>query len=183
MRVATLIIGLVLSVGLFIQSVLVAGLSSLGDDKQMQASGAAGFWMAFLWVVAAALVIAFPRVSLVLFVLAALLGFAGADHFPDLWIWGSGSLILALFSYLGYLGKRHEQAKQDALLDTANAVRAALATPAIRSTPPRIPAAATQIYCSQCGAPNPTTARFCSACGERLDADALPGLDAGQADL
>lgn len=106
MRIATLIIALVLMLGLFVQSVLVSAGGSLAEDAGTQESGSMGVLVALLWLVAAAFVLAKPRVSAVLFAVAGLLAFAGTGDFPDLWFWGGVSLVLAGFSWLGYREKR-----------------------------------------------------------------------------
>ena len=48
MRIATLILGLVLGAFLFLQSLLVAGLSGAADDEESAAAGALGLFAALL---------------------------------------------------------------------------------------------------------------------------------------
>jgi len=84
MRVATLVIGLILVIGLFIQSLLISGLSDMANNEDTGAAAAVGILMALVWIFGCALVIPFPRVAMVLFSLAGVLGFAASGDFPDL---------------------------------------------------------------------------------------------------
>ncbi|HEU0114608.1 MAG TPA: hypothetical protein VFQ80_08025, partial [Thermomicrobiales bacterium] len=108
MRIATLILGLVLGAFLFVQTFLVYALSGAANDQATSDAGAVGLLMALLWLVACALAIPLPQVSTGIFALAALFGLtAGASSkFSDLTIWGVASLLLAAFSFFGWIGKR-----------------------------------------------------------------------------
>jgi amino acid transporter len=127
--------------------------------------------MALLWLVACALVIPIPLVSTVIFAFAGLIGLgAGASStFTDLTIWGAASLILAAFSFFGWIGKRktarREQEAREQL--AAHAARlqfathaallaaqtsAASAAPAQRP-PVELPSGVER--CAACGAQNP----------------------------
>lgn len=167
MRIAVLVIGLMLSVGLFIQSALVNGLSKAAGNNANVSSGAVGVMMALMWIIACALVIPVPRVAMVLFLLAAIVGFAAAagSSYSDLYFWVVMSALLALFSYFGFRGKRTQQAKEaehDALLRQAIAGRVAPPAPVSASR------ANANRFCPECGAANAATARFCQACGMNL---------------
>jgi hypothetical protein len=170
MRIAVLIIGLVLSVGLFIQSVLVAGLSDAANDEASQSAGAVGVLMALLWVVACGLVIPVPIASVVLFVLAGLAGFAASGEFTDLAYWGGVSLVLAAFSFLGHRGKRKQQRKEDErdelMRRMAGNIQAANMRPAPAPSGP-------DVRCPQCGNRVDTNQRFCGTCG--FDSATLAG--------
>ena len=111
MRIAVLIIGLVLTFVVGVQSCSVAiggevvtGLSETEEEKQevseteeekqegeeLSAGGAAGIFVALLYLLGSALVLAKPRASMWLFVAASLVAFLGATTgFSDLVIWGS----------------------------------------------------------------------------------------------
>ena len=89
MRVATLIIGLMLVLGLFFQSVLVGGLSEVAGDENSSSAAAVGVLMALIWIFGCALVIPLPRIAGILFVLAGVLGFAASVEFPDLGVWAA----------------------------------------------------------------------------------------------
>ncbi len=112
MRIAVLIIGLVLSVGLFIQSILAATGAAIFEDDDVGEAAGIGVFMALMWVVGAALAIPLPRVSLVLFALAGLFGLMGMAAFPDLAVWSGISFVLAVFCYFGFRGKRKAEAKE-----------------------------------------------------------------------
>lgn len=116
MRITTLIIGLVLSIGLFIQSLTVAALGDAANTEDDGAGGALGILLALSWVVASALVIPFPLVSMIFFGLGGIIGIAGGSstEFTDLTVWGVVSLVLALFSFFGWRGKKKQQAKETA---------------------------------------------------------------------
>ena len=114
MRIATLIIGLLLSVGLFIQSLTVASLGDAINTEDDGAAGGGGIVMSLMWVVASALVIAVPVVSMILFVLAGIIGLAvgSSTDFKDLQVWAFVSFVLAVFSFFGWRGKKKQQAKE-----------------------------------------------------------------------
>lgn len=127
MRIAVLVIGLILTIFLFVQSALVTGLSNASGHKETQQSGSFGILMAVIWIVACGLVIPVPRVSMILFAVAALFGFVFSGQFSDLKIWAVVSLVLALFSYFGYRGKRKADAKEaerDAMFRTMASTQA-----------------------------------------------------------
>jgi hypothetical protein len=122
-RLATLIIALILMLVLGVQSCAVAAggsiagsLSTASDDKakadELSSGGAVGVLVALLWLIAAALVIGKPRVSMWLFGIAgviALLG--GTTGFSDLYVWGIVSFVFALMSWRGTKEKARDAAK------------------------------------------------------------------------
>jgi hypothetical protein len=162
-----------LCVGLFIQSLVIFGLSGAVDDDASAASGALGLFAAFLWLIAAALVIPVPRVSLALYVIAALACFGGASNFPDLSIWGGISLGLAAFAFFGGRGKRKADAEKRLLLEAAQSQRV-MAEVVMGTAMPvgRLAAAAPMAVapktCQSCGTANTPDARFCPECGTPL---------------
>jgi hypothetical protein len=177
MRIATLIIGLVLVFGLFLQSVLVGGLSEAAGEEDSSAAAAVGVLMALIWIFGCALVIPLPRVAMILFALAGVFGIAASGSFPDLAFWGAVSLVLALFSFFGWRGKRKADRKErerDELLRRATRAQAvtAGATAHVASNFPVVQPQAigsTSYHaCPSCGAGNPAGARFCSDCGSPL---------------
>lgn len=126
MRIAVLILGLLLGLLMFLQTILVYGLSDAINDEASAQASAIGVVMALLWLVACAFVLPFPLVSVVAFAIAGLFGFAASGEFPDLAIWGSVSVVLAVMSIFGWRGKRKQdrevraekarQAERDAML-------------------------------------------------------------------
>lgn len=109
MRIATMIVGLMVGAFLFFQSVVLGVFSSEGSTNS-EASGA-GLIMAFLWLLASALVIAFPRSSMILYGLSALIGlFSPTGDFEDLRVHGFIAIALTIMAFFGYRGKkRHDE--------------------------------------------------------------------------
>lgn len=112
MRIAVLILGLILGAVMFLQSVTVAGLSGIAEDEDANSAAAVGILMALVWLVSCAVVIPLPRVAIVLFLVAAALGFAASGAFPDLAAWGGASIFLAVLSFFGWRGKRKADIKE-----------------------------------------------------------------------
>lgn len=126
MRIAVLIVGLILNLGLFFQALLITGLSDAANQDKTQEAGALGLLGSFCWLIAVALVIPFPRVATGLFLIAAAFCFGGAAEYPDLWFWGSVAVVLAVGSVVGYYGKKKAKAKEverDRLLAQATAAQ------------------------------------------------------------
>lgn len=125
MRIAVLILGLILGAIMFVQTTLVAGLSGVADDQESGGAAAVGMLMALIWLVSCATAIPLPRVAMILFVVAAVLGFAASTNFGDLGVWGGVSIFLAVLSFFGWRGKRKadlkEQARDDWMRTTAEA--------------------------------------------------------------
>ena len=112
MRIAVLILGLILGAFMLLQSVLIAGLGAAAEQDDTAGAGAVGLFMALIWLVGCALVIPTPRVAMILFILAGLIGFGASGEFPDLGIWGGVSLFLAVLSFFGWRGKRRADIKE-----------------------------------------------------------------------
>lgn len=108
MRIAVLIIGLGLVMVLGLQSCTVMVGGELSQNEMTSEAGAIGIFMAVLFLLGAAFSMGVPLVSLILFVLAGVLGLTmgSESDFTDLVIWGWGSLILAVMSYFGMREKR-----------------------------------------------------------------------------
>jgi hypothetical protein len=173
MRVATLIVGLVLVLGLFFQSLLVGGLSDVAGDEGSSSAAAVGVLMALIWIFGCALVIPLPRVAMALFILAGVLGFAASSEFPDLGAWGGISLMLALFSFFGWRGKRkadRRERERDELIRQAagaqlvTAQSTAYLAQGIKHVASKAVNGPTRM-CAACGEDIPATARFCASCG------------------
>jgi hypothetical protein len=111
MRIATLIIGLVLMLGVFFQSLAVSVGDNLSDDKG--GGGAVGVVVALGFLIGSALVLAKPRAAMWTFAATGGLGIlAGSTTtFGDLTIWGIVALILALMAWRGSVEK-HRSAEQ-----------------------------------------------------------------------
>jgi hypothetical protein len=126
MRIATLIISLVVSLFLTVQSfaVMAAGSisSSLSDtaaDKKtgddLSGGGAVGLFAAMLWVIAAAFVIAKPKVSMWVFAVAGILCIlGGTSGFSDLYFYAGASGLFALLSRRGIAEKQEKDERERA---------------------------------------------------------------------
>jgi hypothetical protein len=148
MRIATLIISLIVSIFLTIQSfaIMAAGgiSSSLSDNaadkaagENLSSGGAAGIWAAIFWVVGAGFVLVKPKVSMWIFGASAVICVIGAasSEFSDLWIY---AVISAAFCAASRAGVK-EKAKQDEekrAAYQADLVAAAQAINAQGSVPP-----------------------------------------------
>lgn len=165
MRVTVLILSLLLGAFMFFQTFLAYAFGSAAEDDGVAQSGAVGLLMSILWLVAAAFVIPFPMVSVIAFVVAGLLGFAASGDLPDLAVWGGISLVLALFSLLGYRGKRKDRREQLAertrQQERDNRMEQLV-------TQQRTPYPVMGTNCRNCGAPNAQGTRFCGNCGQAL---------------
>ncbi len=132
MRIAVLILGLILGAIMLVQSLLVAGLAGAAKDTDSTAAGIGGLSMAFLWLVALALVFSVPLISTALFGLAAVLGFAFAADYSSLSVWAVISLILGIFCFFAWRGKRRADLKErlrDEQMERLIAERGAQPTP------------------------------------------------------
>lgn len=132
MRIAVLIIGLVLMLGLFFQSLTINVLGDVANDEDISGAGAIGVFVALLWLIAIAVVIPKPRISVGIFVAGGLLALLGGTttEFSDLIIWAVISFFLAVLSYFGYRGKRKlelKEATRDAQLQQSLAAQQQMA--------------------------------------------------------
>lgn len=112
MRIATGVIALVIMLVVGVQSCMVTGLGSLGQDEDLAGGGAIGVLVGFLFLLGGAFSFARPKISMVVFGIAALFGFIGSTTgFSDLSVYAWASLILACMSYFGdkELRKKQEQ--------------------------------------------------------------------------
>ncbi|HWV23265.1 MAG TPA: hypothetical protein VNZ58_03670 [Thermomicrobiales bacterium] len=128
MRIAVLILGLLLGLLMFFQALIgyVVGSATSSDD--LAGAGALGLLVALMWLLACALVIAFPLVSAIILGLAMPIAWGSAAlGYTDMWIWSGASFVLAVMAFFGWRGKvkdrreaeaeRMRQAKRDAMLE------------------------------------------------------------------
>jgi len=108
-----MILALVLMLIVGAQSCAVSVGESLGNEPAKTQGGALGTLIALLFLVGGAFALAFPLASLVVFVLAALVGIGGgsSSSFTDLTYWGWVSLALAVLSYFGCREKRKRRSE------------------------------------------------------------------------
>jgi hypothetical protein len=121
MRIATLIISLIVSLAMGVQSCAVYAAGSIGADlsegsekanmEDTSGAGAVGMFAALLWIIGAGFVLAKPKVSTWLFSIAAVFCVLGgaAGEFSDLYIYAVASVLFALASWRGIA----EKDKQD----------------------------------------------------------------------
>jgi hypothetical protein len=147
MRIATLIVSLIISLGMFVQSCAVYAAGSIGanlsegsektDMESTSSAGAVGILAALLWLIGAGFVLAKPRVSMWLFGIAAVfcvLGGAVGD-FTDLYIYAVASVLFALGSWKG-ISEKDKKDEQDRAQYQADLVAAAQAINAPSSVAP-----------------------------------------------
>ena len=110
MRVATLILALFLMIIIGFQSCAATVGGGLGDQA-LGEGGAVGVLVTFLYLIAAAFVLAKPIVSVVVFSLAAVIALMGGTTTPfaDLIVWGVVAAALAVMSYFGMRELRGKQ--------------------------------------------------------------------------
>jgi phosphate/sulfate permease len=173
MRIAVLIIGLLLGLLVFLQSMVVNVGSGIAKNDNLENAAAAGVFLAFFWLIASALVIPFPLASAILFVLGGIMGMiaAGNSEFDDLWIWGCVSFVLAIMSFFGWRGKRKDAREKLAALtrqqDHERRIEALLARDrVVQPVPERY------IVCTSCGHHNAPGTRYCAECGSPMRATA-----------
>ncbi len=111
-----MVLSLVLTVVVFIQSCAVAFSGSIAEDEDMAGGGGIGIFVGLLWLVGAGLVLGLPKAAMWVFSGAALLGLIGATAggFPDLWVWTVVSAVFALMSWRGIKEKNEKDARANA---------------------------------------------------------------------
>lgn len=115
MRIATLILSIVVFGIISFQSCAAFALGGLADSLandqgERATSGAGGIFVAIVTLVALAFVWSYPFVSMILYIVAALLAFATASMgFPDMNVWGFVLLVLTVLSFFGWREKRKKQ--------------------------------------------------------------------------
>lgn len=102
MRIAVLIIALFLTVVVSLQSCAVFVGSGIAKNEALSQGGAVGLLVSLLFVIGAAFALGVPRVSQIVFTIAAAFAFlAASKEYPDMNVWGVAALILAVMSYFG----------------------------------------------------------------------------------
>lgn len=103
MRIAMMIIALSLTAIVGLQSCAVMVTGSLAQRSEASGGGALGIIVAFLFVLGAGFAMGLPRVSMVVFVVAAVAALLAAvgRGFTDMFFWGIVAAVLAVMSWLG----------------------------------------------------------------------------------
>ena len=165
MRIAALIFGIVVGIIAFFQSIAAAFVSDvvglLGETESAEdLSSAAGGGMiaSLITIVAAGLVLKFPRAGLILFTLAAAIAIptGATSEFSDLTVWGSLMIVCAVFAFFGQPAPRRWPLSVFA--------REWVSVPLKVQREER----ATGSYCSTCGTQVGGQGSFCRACGVGL---------------
>lgn len=138
MRVAVLILGLILAVVIFVQSAAIGTANALGDKSS--SSGSAGFLVGVIFLIGAAFAIGVPRVSLVAFLLAAVIAIpvGASSAFSDLLVWGVVALALAAMSYFGHRERRRKKVQEDAGAAALQTLAAQHTAASVRAEPPPV---------------------------------------------
>lgn len=99
-----MIISLFLTLIVGLQSCALFAGGGMTQNQSVAGGGAAGVLVAFLFVLGGAFAMGLPRVSMVMFAIAGLigLGVGASGVFPDLTIWGVVALALAAMAYFGH---------------------------------------------------------------------------------
>jgi hypothetical protein len=144
MRIATLIISLIVSLAMGVQSCAVYAAGGIGAElsegaekqtmENTSGAGATGMFAALLWIIGAGFVLARPKVSVWMFSIAGVFCVIGAaaSEFSDLYIYAVASVLFALASWKG-ISEKDKQDEQSRAAYQADIVAAARA---INSTPP-----------------------------------------------
>src|SRR3954452_20637943 len=138
MRIASLIVGLVLSVVAGFQSFAVYATSSISDSLSEKSdpsattsAGALGMLGAFVMFIAAAFALAKPTVARWTFAAASVLWMitASVGGFSDAWIWAVLSAILSLASWrgVGELERKREREREELRADLVASLQQASA--------------------------------------------------------
>lgn len=121
MKIATFILGLILSGIMGLQTCAVYGLGSVADafNKESGASAATtasagGLFVVFLSLIAMAFTLGKPVASVVFYVAGGLLALGLSASFPDLKVWGIAMLILAVMAWFSRSKKLKDVALQSA---------------------------------------------------------------------
>ncbi len=164
-RVATLIIGLLVGLLLFLQSMKIGVFSDTSAVNDVTGTaGAVGLMMALLWLLASALVIPFPLVSFVIFLLTVPLGlFVPTGEFGDLRFHGGVAVVLSIMSFLGWRGK-----KKDAAEERAERQRQEERDARLESLLTQRAGAEGQFKCPSCGRSNAAASKYCGSCGTEI---------------
>ncbi|MCB0333933.1 MAG: SHOCT domain-containing protein [Bdellovibrionales bacterium] len=101
MRITTALLSFGAVAIMFLQSSLVGIGSAIGQNEATAAAGGAGIIVAVLLFLGGALVFAVPRISLVIYIISALIcyGAGYSSDFSDLTIWGYACYVLATLSF------------------------------------------------------------------------------------
>lgn len=165
MRVATLIIGLLVGLLLFLQLMTIGIFQDTGAvDDTTSTAGAVGLMMALMWLLASAIVIPIPLISCLIFLLTVPMGlFVPTGEFGDLRFHGGIAIVLTIMSYFGWRGK-----KKDASEKRAERKRQEEHEVRLEKLLTQRADRDGQVQCPSCGQYSATASKFCGSCGAAL---------------
>jgi len=153
----------------------------MADDEKLEGATGGGLLASMVGVLAAALVLALPLVSAILFGLAGVLSFAAAAAgYGNHWVYGSDFMALGVVAFFGWIGKRknrresaaerQRQIDRDDRLETLlRQQRDQVQYPTEASTGTGGPPKATfPNFCPSCKHRNEQGVKFCAECGTAL---------------
>lgn len=175
MRITVLILGLVACLWISFEAFLAFSIfNATGSDPEATAT-AVGFMAGLLGIVGAALVIAFPLASSVIFVLAGLFSIgAAAEGYPNHQVYLWGFFLLAIMSFFGWRGKKKEIREKSEELqrqrdrDERLELMMQHQHEAQRKSGDRQEVRAGGPFCTSCGVQNAPDSNFCGECGAAM---------------
>jgi len=163
MRIASMVLGLMLSAWVFFEAFIINALSSLAADSSRDALIGGALIVAIFGVLGGALALALPLVSTILFGLAAIVGYStAAGGYGNHWVYASGYVLLAALACFGWRGKRKERREKASEVqrqrDCDDRMEQLLRQSQQQPT----------VQCPSCGRVNPFGTRFCGSCGTAM---------------
>ena len=155
MKIAIGIIAILLSFAIGFQSCAVGLGGSLTSDQKTTEAAALGVLVALLFIIGGAFAFAKPKVSRVVFIIAAVCAFAAASSpgsFKDMIFWGVASSIFAVMSHF-------------AMKESGNPAQK-IVTVQNTGTLTEMDMAGTK-FCVKCGTRNSEDDAFCTKCGAK----------------
>lgn len=115
MRIAAMVVGILLSIWMFLESLIVYNVADALEEDQFANAASLGFYAAILAGIAAMLVLSVPLISMVIFLLASALSFgAGAMGYGNHYVFGGVLVGLALFAFFGRRGQLRDRREKAA---------------------------------------------------------------------
>lgn len=179
MRIAAMILGILGSIWVFLEALLVSSLFSAGGDEDKAGMAGVGLIIGIGGLVAASLAMAFPLFSAIVFLLCGLLGYgiAGAGY-GNHWVYGTLYIVLAVMAFFGWRGKKSaaraalaEKQRQQERDDRLESLLAQQHTAAVAASP-------YDTRCPSCGKVTQRGSAFCASCGAPVSTAPVAAMDA-----
>lgn len=163
MRIASMVLGLMLSAWVFFEAFIINALSSLAADSSRDALIGGALIVAIFGVLGGALALALPLVSTILFGFAAIVGYStAAGGYGNHWVYASGYVLLAALACFGWRGKRKERREKVAEVQRQRDRDDRMEQLLRQSQQPPT------TQCLSCGRVNLFGTRFCGSCGAAM---------------